>query len=113
MRRQTSLSLTTRSIDDSPIRHTLPAVLGTIAPGKEADLVVLDANPLEDIANLKRIRAVVVRGRLLDRAALDEMLVQVKRVAPARRPAEDGSSSRARSPIGGPAAGGRVIPSLL
>ena len=48
--------------------------LGTVAPGKLADLVLLDANPLGAIANTRRIRAVVVNGRLLDRPALDAML---------------------------------------
>jgi len=47
---------------------------GTIAPGKYADMVLLDANPLDDIRNTQRIRAVVVRGKLLDRTALDKML---------------------------------------
>ena len=48
--------------------------LGTVARGKVADLVLLDANPLEDIANTRRIRAVIQGGRLLDRRALDAML---------------------------------------
>jgi len=48
--------------------------LGTVEPGKLADLVLLDANPLEDIANTRRIRAVVLAGRYLDRAALDRLL---------------------------------------
>ena len=48
--------------------------LGTVARGKVADLVLLDANPLEDIANTRRIRAVIQDGRLLDRRALDAML---------------------------------------
>ena len=48
--------------------------LGTIVAGQLADLVVLDANPLADIANTQRIRAVVVNGRLLRRADLDQLL---------------------------------------
>jgi hypothetical protein len=51
--------------------------LGTVAPGKVADLVVLDANPLDKIQNTRRISAVVVNGRLLRRAALDSLLAGV------------------------------------
>jgi len=47
---------------------------GTVAAGKYADLVLLDANPVDDIRNTRRISAVVLRGRMLDRAALDRML---------------------------------------
>jgi imidazolonepropionase-like amidohydrolase len=49
---------------------------GTVERGKIADLVLLDADPLEDIRNTKRINAVVVNGRLLDRSALDSLLSQ-------------------------------------
>jgi hypothetical protein len=59
------------------------ATQGTIEKGKVADLVLLDADPLADIQNTSRIRAVVVRGRLLDRAALDEMLSSVEKFAAA------------------------------
>jgi imidazolonepropionase-like amidohydrolase len=52
--------------------------LGTVSRGKVADLVLLDANPLTDIANTKRIRAVIQGGRLLDRTALDEMLANAR-----------------------------------
>ncbi len=48
--------------------------VGTVETGKRASLVLLDADPLVDIANTKRIRAVISRGRLLDRATLDRML---------------------------------------
>jgi imidazolonepropionase-like amidohydrolase len=52
--------------------------LGIVAPGKVADLVLLDANPLVDIANTKRIRAVIQGGRLLNRSVLDAMLADAK-----------------------------------
>ena len=51
--------------------------LGTISKGKLADIVVLDANPLLDIRNTRKINAVVVNGRYLDKAALDSILRHV------------------------------------
>src|SRR5262245_33925492 len=44
--------------------------LGTIAAGKWADIIILDADPVADIRNSRRIWAVLQAGRLLDRAAL-------------------------------------------
>jgi imidazolonepropionase-like amidohydrolase len=44
--------------------------LGTIAPGKSADFIVLDANPLDDITNTRRIAQVYLRGTAVDRARL-------------------------------------------
>jgi imidazolonepropionase-like amidohydrolase len=52
--------------------------VGTIAPGKVADLVLLDADPLIDIRNTRRIAGVVLRGRLFGRAELDALLASVK-----------------------------------
>jgi imidazolonepropionase-like amidohydrolase len=43
--------------------------LGTVEPGKLADLVLLAANPLDDISNTRRIEAVVSRGRIVSRSA--------------------------------------------
>jgi imidazolonepropionase-like amidohydrolase len=45
---------------------------GTVEAGKAADLVVLDADPLADVANVRRIHAVMRAGHLLDRSALEE-----------------------------------------
>jgi imidazolonepropionase-like amidohydrolase len=44
--------------------------------GKNADLLLLDANPLENIRNTEKINALVIHGRLLDRTALDNQLAQ-------------------------------------
>ena len=54
---------------------------GTLGPGKAADLVLLGADPLDDIHNTKTIRAVVVQGRYLDRSALDVLLAHAKQSA--------------------------------
>jgi imidazolonepropionase-like amidohydrolase len=43
---------------------------GTVATGKSADFIVLDANPLDDITNTRRISSVYLRGAAVDRAAM-------------------------------------------
>lgn len=48
--------------------------LGTVAPGRVADLVILEGDPTRDIGNTRRIAAVMTRGRLLERATLDSLL---------------------------------------
>jgi imidazolonepropionase-like amidohydrolase len=52
--------------------------LGQVAPDFRADLLLLDANPLEDIHHLQQVRAVVLRGRVFDRAALQALLDEVR-----------------------------------
>jgi imidazolonepropionase-like amidohydrolase len=47
---------------------------GSVDRGKIADLVILDANPLVDIRNTRRIRAVIVRGKMIERKRLDALL---------------------------------------
>jgi imidazolonepropionase-like amidohydrolase len=54
---------------------------GRIAPGFAADLVLLAADPLEDIRHTRRIEAVVFNGNLYDRAALDAISAHVRRQA--------------------------------
>lgn len=59
--------------------------MGTVEKGKVADLVLLDANPLDDIANTQRIAGVVAAGRYLSRADLDQLLHSVEAAAAKQR----------------------------
>jgi hypothetical protein len=54
-------------------------VFGVIAPGARADLVLLEANPLDEIRNARHIAGVMVRGRWLPRAALAARLAEIAR----------------------------------
>lgn len=71
---------------------------GTIEPGKRADLVLLSANPLDDIRNTTRIEAVSVGGRWLERATLQRMIQtaarSLNRSTTERPPAESSNSFR-------------------
>lgn len=49
------------------------ATMGTVADGRDADLVFLDANPIESVENLHGVAGVVLRGRYLDARELDEI----------------------------------------
>jgi imidazolonepropionase-like amidohydrolase len=56
--------------------------LGTIEAGKTVSMVLLEANPLQDIRNAERIVAVISEGRYLDRPTLDRMLRENCRKCP-------------------------------
>ena len=51
---------------------------GSVSQGRAADLVLLDANPLQDIEATRRINTVVMRGRVYDRQALDALLERTR-----------------------------------
>jgi imidazolonepropionase-like amidohydrolase len=56
--------------------------LGTLEPGKLADLVVLDANPLDNIRNTEKVSRVMLGGRLYDAATLNEQVTGDRRRQP-------------------------------
>jgi hypothetical protein len=61
-----------RTATINPARYlNLDKQLGTVEAGKTADLVLLDGNPLDDVSNVRKVRAVVINGRFLGRAELD------------------------------------------
>lgn len=55
--------------------------MGTVEKGKMADLVLLDANPIDDIRNTQKIAGVVANGRYFSRTDLDKMLADIERAA--------------------------------
>ena len=66
---------------------------GTVEPGKLADLVILDGNPLIDIANVTRVHAVIADGRLVD-AARRTAILEAAAARAAGRPGSSGAPSR-------------------
>jgi len=62
---------TSRGAEFLRLRNT-----GVLAPGKQEDFLVLDANPLENITNTRRISQVVLKGRPVDREALKGQLMR-------------------------------------
>ncbi|MGE5265687.1 MAG: amidohydrolase family protein, partial [Acidobacteriota bacterium] len=55
--------------------------LGTIAEGKTASMVLVSANPLDDVRNAEKIQGVFLRGRYYNRADLNRLLAEAKGLA--------------------------------
>lgn len=55
--------------------------IGIIFAGTQADLVILNADPLADITNISLIDGVILQGKYIDRAKLDELLIRTKAIA--------------------------------
>ncbi|MSR01244.1 MAG: amidohydrolase [Gemmatimonadetes bacterium] len=71
-----------RAATSEPARFLgLSDSLGTVAVGKVADLVLLTADPLTDIANTTKIQSVIQGGRVWDRASLDRLLLGAEAAA--------------------------------
>ena len=62
--------------------------MGTVASGKSADFLVLDANPLDDIQNTRRISSVYLRGEQTDRMAVAQRLMAQAEAAAAEQAAQ-------------------------
>jgi imidazolonepropionase-like amidohydrolase len=54
-------------------------LIGTVEEGKFADLIILDANPLEDIRNTRTISGVFVNGKWIDKEDINQMMMKVKK----------------------------------
>lgn len=81
-------------------------ICGAVEPGKRADLVVLDANPLEDIRNTTAIDSVVVRGRVISSEERARILAKVEAAADEPPPTtSDGQPLRVTCPCAGHATG--------
>lgn len=70
-----------RTVTTEPARYLGADSLGRVAPGTVADLVILDADPYADIANVRRVFAVVANGRVYDRPAIEALRVAARRAA--------------------------------
>jgi hypothetical protein len=73
-------ALQSATLNPAKLLHATDS-LGTVTAGKLADLVLLDADPLVDIANTTTIRAVVANGRYFDRPTLDQLMTAARAAA--------------------------------
>lgn len=58
---------------------------GTVSVGKRADLILLSANPLDDIANAQKIEGVMLRGNWIDKGTIEQRLNEIAKDAAAPR----------------------------
>jgi imidazolonepropionase-like amidohydrolase len=65
------------SATSRPAEYLKLTKMGVLAPGKDADFLVLDANPLDDITNTQRISTLYINGIEIDRASLRPSLTRV------------------------------------
>ncbi|GAB4045401.1 amidohydrolase family protein [Spirosoma litoris] len=77
----TPLQALQSAIIPGPVFLSKTALYGDIAPGKSADIVLLDKNPLDDINATQAINTVILRGTVYDRKALDGLLADAKKKA--------------------------------
>jgi imidazolonepropionase-like amidohydrolase len=70
-------ALQAATIEPARFLHATDTV-GTIAPGKVADLDLLDADPLLDIHNTQRLNAIVLHGRLVDSTMRERLLREAR-----------------------------------
>ena len=77
----TPLQVLQASVINGPAFFKRQADYGNIAPGKIADLLLLDENPLLNITATEKIAAVIVNGEVYNRSKLDELLKEAKRRA--------------------------------
>lgn len=80
----------------APARFLRSQEFGTIEPSKAADLVLLRANPLDDVANTRQLAGVLLRGRWFDKPQLDQMVQEVP--SSYRRDEETAREKFARNP---------------
>jgi imidazolonepropionase-like amidohydrolase len=57
------------------------AAAGSIANGKNGDMVLLDGNPLENIRNIRKVSGVIIHGRFLNRTELNRILAEIEKNA--------------------------------